>query len=95
MNQNLEPQQTTSQSTIKQRQEIPLIESKRNRRQERSNRTSSSKLENERAQEQLNAFEASEVEETKAPSSLSMKLNMNSGQTFGMVPQGSKIQSII
>ena len=26
---------------------------------------------------------------------LSMKLNVISGQTFGMVPQGSKIQSII
>ena len=32
-------------------------------------------LENERAQEQLNAFEASELEETKALSSLSIKLN--------------------
>ena len=42
-------------------------------------------LENERAQEQLNAFEASEVEETKAPSSLSRKLNVISGQTFEMV----------
>ena len=45
--------------------------------------------------EKLNAFEASEVEETKAPSSLSMKLNVISGQTFGMVPQGSRIQSKI
>ena len=52
-------------------------------------------LENEKIQEKLNAFEASEVEETKAPSSLSMKLNVISGQTFGMVPQGSKIQLII
>ena len=52
-------------------------------------------LENERLQEQLNTFEATEVEETKAPSSLSMKLNVISGQRFGMVPQGSKIQSII
>ena len=52
-------------------------------------------LENEKAQEQLNAFEASEVEETKAPCSLSMKLNVISGKTFRMVPQGSKIQSII
>ena len=52
-------------------------------------------LENEKIQERLNAFEASEVEETKAPSSLSMKLNVVSGQTFGMVPQGSRIQSII
>ena len=52
-------------------------------------------LENEKTQENLNAFEASEVEETKAPSSLSMKLNMISGQAFGMVPQGSRIQSII
>ena len=52
-------------------------------------------LENEKIQEKLNAFEASEVEETKAPSSLSMKLNVISGQTFGMVPQGSRIQSII
>ena len=52
-------------------------------------------LENEKLQEQLNAFEATEVEEAKAPSSLSMKLNVISGQRFGMVPQGSKIQSII
>ena len=51
-------------------------------------------LENAKIQEKLNAFEASEVEETKAPSSLSMKLNVISGQTFGMVPQGSRIQSI-
>ena len=52
-------------------------------------------LENEKVQERLNAFEASEVEETKAPSSLSMKLNVISGKTFGMVPQGIKIQSIV
>ena len=52
-------------------------------------------LENEKLQEILNAFEASEVEETKAPSSLSMKLNVISRQSFGMVPQGSKVQSII
>ena len=52
-------------------------------------------LEKEKIQERLNAFEASEVEETKAPSNLSMKLNVISGQTFGMVPQGSRIQSII
>ena len=52
-------------------------------------------LENEKLQEQLNTFEATEVEETKAASSLSMKLNKISGQRFGMVPQGSKIQSII
>ena len=52
-------------------------------------------LENEKIQERLNAFEASEVEETKAPNSLSMKLNVMSGQMFGMVSQGSKIQSII
>ena len=52
-------------------------------------------LEIEKLQEQLNTFEATEVEETKAPSSLSMKLNVISGQSFGMVPQGSKIQSII
>ena len=50
-------------------------------------------LENKRIQEQLKAFEASVVEETKAPSSLSMSLNVISGQTFGMVPQGSKVQS--
>ena len=47
-------------------------------------------LENEKLQEQLNTFE-----ETKAPSSLSMKLNVISGKRFGMVPLGSKIQSII
>ena len=52
-------------------------------------------LENEKIQEKLNAFEASEVEDTKAPSSLSMKLNVISGQMFGMVPQGGKTQSII
>ena len=52
-------------------------------------------LENEKLQEKLNTFEASEVEETEAPSSLSMKLNVISGQRFGMVPQGSKIHSII
>ena len=51
--------------------------------------------ENEKLQEKLNTFEAPEVEKTKAPSSLSMKLNVISGQRFGMVPQGSKIQSII
>ena len=51
-------------------------------------------LKNEKLQEQLNTFEAREFEETKAPSSLSMKLNVISGQRFGMVPQGSKIQSI-
>ena len=52
-------------------------------------------VENEKIQERLNAFEASEVEERKAPSSLSLKLNLIAGQTFGMVPQGSRIQSII
>ena len=52
-------------------------------------------LENDKLQEQLNTFEATEFEETKAPSSLSMKLNVISGQRFGIVPQGSKIQSII
>ena len=52
-------------------------------------------LEIEKIQEKLNAFEASEVEKTKTPSSLSLKLNVISGQTFGMVPQGSRIQSII
>ena len=52
-------------------------------------------LENDKIQEKRNAFEASEVEETKAPSSLSMKLNVISGQTFGMVPQRRRKQSII
>ena len=52
-------------------------------------------FESEKLQEKMNAFEASEVEETKALSSLSMKLNVISRQSFGMVPQGSKIQSII
>ena len=52
-------------------------------------------LDNEKLQEKLNTFEATEVEMTKAPSSLSMKLKVISGQRFGMVPQGSKIQSII
>ena len=39
-------------------------------------------LDNEKIREKLNAFEASEVEETKAPRSLSMKLKLISGQTF-------------
>ena len=51
-------------------------------------------LENKKTTEKLNTFEA-EIEETTAPSSLSMKLNVISGQRFGMVPQGNKIQSII
>ena len=50
-------------------------------------------LENEKIQERLNASEATEVEETKARS-LTMKLNVISGQMFGMVTQGSRIQSI-
>ena len=45
-------------------------------------------LENEKIQEKLNTFEASELKETKAPSGLSMKLNVISGQTFGMVSRG-------
>ena len=52
-------------------------------------------LENEKLQEKLNTFESTEIEETKAPSSLSMKLNVISGQRDGMVPQGYKIQSKI
>ena len=52
-------------------------------------------LEKEKLQDKLNTFEATEVEETKALSSLSMKLNVISGHVFGMVPQGGKIQSII
>ena len=52
-------------------------------------------LENEKLQEKLNTFEVKEFQETKAPSSSSMKLNVISGQRFGMVPQGSKTQSII
>ena len=52
-------------------------------------------LEYEKTQEKLKAFEASELKETKAPRSLSLKLYVISGQTFVMVPQGSKIQSII
>ena len=39
-------------------------------------------LENEKFQKKLNAFEASEVEETKTQSSLSIKLNVISGQTL-------------
>ena len=50
---------------------------------------------NEKIQERLNALEASEVEEAKAPSSLSKKLNVIYEQKFSMVPQGSRIQSII
>ena len=52
-------------------------------------------LENEKLQEQLNTFEATELEETKVPSSLNMKLKVISGKRFGMVPQVNKIQSII
>ena len=36
-------------------------------------------LENEKLQEQLNTFEATEFEETKTPSSLDMKLKVISG----------------
>ena len=43
-------------------------------------------LENEKLQE---------FDETKAPSSLNIKLKVISGKRFGMVPQGNKIQSII
>ena len=43
-------------------------------------------LENEKLQEKLNTFEATEVEDIKAPSSLSMKLIVTSGRRFGMVP---------
>ena len=50
--------------------------------------------ENERTQGQLKAFEAFVAEETKTLSSLSLKLNAISGHTLGMMPQGSKIQSI-
>ena len=49
-------------------------------------------LENEKFQETLNAFEASEVEDTTAPSKLSMKLKVISSQT--LAPKGSRIQSI-
>ena len=52
-------------------------------------------LENERTQYQLNAVEAFLREETKASRSLSMKLNVISGHKLGMVPQGSKTQSVI
>ena len=52
-------------------------------------------LESEKTQEKPNSSEAPEVEESKASSSLSMELNVIYGQTFGMVPQGSKIQPII
>ena len=45
-------------------------------------------LEKEKIQERLNAFEATEIEETKALSSLGMKQNMISGQTF--VRNGAK-----
>ena len=52
-------------------------------------------LGSEKIEERLNVFEASEVEETKSPSNLSMKLNVISGQTFIKVPQRSKRKSII
>ena len=45
-------------------------------------------------QHQLNAFEASEVEETKAPSSLSM-IESDLRIDIRMVPEFSRIQSII
>ena len=51
-------------------------------------------LENEKTQEKLKIFEASEAEDSKTPSSLIMKLIVVS-QTFEMVPQGSNIQSKI
>ena len=51
-------------------------------------------LENERTQEQLNALEASEVEETKAPDSLSMKLNETPGKSIGMVPLERKKDTV-
>ena len=38
-------------------------------------------LENEKTQEKLSAFEAAKVEETKAPSSLSMKISLICGRT--------------
>ena len=53
------------------------------------------KLENERTKDQLNASEASAVEETKAPKNLNIKLNVITGQTFDTVSQGSKIHTII
>ena len=46
----------------------------------------------EREQDLLNAFESASKIETKTPSSLSMKLNAISGQTLGMVTQGTKVQ---
>ena len=52
-------------------------------------------LENEKLHEKLHTFEVAEVEETKAPISLSIKLKVISGQRFGKVPQGSKIDLII
>ena len=51
------------------------------------------KLENEKIQEKLNAFEASEVEEKKAPSSLSMKLNVISGQTYGALRKQNTVNN--
>ena len=51
-------------------------------------------LENEKLQEQLNAFEATEVEETKAPSSLSMKLNVISGQRFGATRKQDTVDNL-
>ena len=51
-------------------------------------------LENEKLQEQLNAFEATEVEETKAPSSLSMKLNVISGQRFGATRKPDTVDNL-
>ena len=47
-------------------------------------------LEKERMYNQLNGFEASSIEKTKATSSLR---TINPGQTFGIIPQGNKIQS--
>ena len=44
---------------------------------------------------ELENEELQEFDETKAPSSLNIKLKVISGKRFGMVPQGNKIQSII
>ena len=50
-------------------------------------------LENEKIQERLSAFEASEIEGSKPPSSMSLKLQTSA--QLGMVRQGSRKQPII
>ena len=52
-------------------------------------------LENEKLQEKLNIFEATEVKETEALSSLSMKLNVISGQVrYGATRKQNTVKNL-